>query len=125
MESQLGAMPTESTVLFYFRHYVAFALRPPGQARNLHADQDLPGDDGDPDKVSVKHAPEKNSVANFLIHQKPRAIRGLRNEFTTTEPRMRYDSTRFERLQLLQVDLSIFTPPNTRKVGLGNADNRL
>jgi phospholipase C len=31
----------------------------------------------EPDKLSVKHAKEKNSVADFLMRQKPRAIRGL------------------------------------------------
>jgi hypothetical protein len=31
----------------------------------------------EPDKLSIKHRREQNSVTRFLMHQKPRAIRGL------------------------------------------------
>jgi phospholipase C len=39
----------------------------------------------EPDKLSLKHRREKNSVARFLMHQKPRAIRGLAKRIHDTD----------------------------------------
>jgi phospholipase C len=44
---------------------------------HLYAQGGFEASFAEPDKLSVKHAWEKNSVANFLMRQKPRAIRGL------------------------------------------------
>ena len=45
--------------------------------RRLYAQGEFAASFAEPDKLSVKHAEEKNNVANFLMRQKPRAIRGL------------------------------------------------
>jgi len=57
----------------------------------LYADRGFKVSIAEPDKLTIKHASDRNSVARFLMHQKPRAIRGLakriQDETTSQEAR--------------------------------------
>jgi phospholipase C len=43
----------------------------------LYEDRGFKASIAEPDKLVIKHASDQNNVARFLMHQKPRAIRGL------------------------------------------------